>query len=96
MSMKIEALSTLVLVAHWHYAVVQYCLAYQCTVSTAEFSSDFRPVSTRDAQDALKFWSSLSNISGSGKSRSIFSLQFGNIGFHCCKAFLAVGQKCFF
>ncbi|PRQ50250.1 putative Prolamin-like domain-containing protein [Rosa chinensis] len=47
-------------------------------------------------QDALKCWSSLTNISGCALEvlRSIFSLQFGNIGPNCCKAFLGLEESC--
>ncbi|KAK9947471.1 hypothetical protein M0R45_003095 [Rubus argutus] len=96
MAMKMEALSSLLLVALFT------ALLAQPGIVNAQWPQPSPPFSIPGLfppgtpQDVLKCWSSLTNINGCALEvfRTIFSLQFGSIGPNCCKAFLSVEESC--
>ncbi|XP_050374952.1 uncharacterized protein LOC126792584 [Argentina anserina] len=92
MAMKLEALSSLLLVS------LLTALLAQSRLATAQFPPTFPgglfPPGT--APDVLKCWSSLTGVNGCVMEifQSVFSLQFGGIGAGCCKAFVAIEDSC--
>ena len=95
MAMKMEALSSLLLVSLLAAFLAQSRIANaQLPPFPPTIPGGLFPPGT--APDVLKCWSSLTGVSGCAMQifQSVFSLQFGRIGADCCKAFLAIEDSC--
>ncbi|KAL6188901.1 hypothetical protein ACLB2K_040292 [Fragaria x ananassa] len=93
MAMKMEALSSLLLVSLLTALLAQPRLTSAQLLPPSIPGGLFPPGT---APDVLKCWSSLTGVNGCvlGIFQSVFSLQFGKISADCCKAFVAVEDSC--